>query len=216
MFKNVMLEFGADASLHARWDWVDNKDGSVPSCQVFYCSLPENKLLVQGLFLEDEILNYFNDNVIRIYSPDVRQEIMSYWERNKGTCRLNKIQRDRFDKENRQLPISPDALDHIFLVCIFDETDIIFRIIAGSSGQPILFHEIKPGFLQKMLKKETRQAIQLRQNDSRKKVAEIRSGKSVTYSVLPEGHSQYYFDESVNLSAMKIYYLSSLIGKEEN
>lgn len=215
MFKNVKLEFGSEFSLLARWEWVDNKDGSVPGCQVFYCSLPENKLLERGLFLEDEILNYFNETVLKIYSPDVRQEIESYWERNKGTCRLNQFQRDNFDIETRQLPISPGTQDHIFLVCIYDATQIIFRIIAGSCGKQIPFTEIKPGFLQKMFGAGTRRAIQLQVSDNRKKVVEIRSGRTVTYSVLPEGYHEYYFDDTVNLAGIKIYYLSSLIGKTD-
>lgn len=215
MFSNVSVEFGSATSLLIRWEWIDNKDRSCPSCRVFYCGIPENKLLEKGLFLQNEIANYFNDNVINIYSPNVRQEIESFNGRNTATSRLNNFQRERSDRENRQLPLPDGTQNHIFLVCVYDDNEFVYRIISSGGKTEIPFTVVKPGFFKKLMKGSSsgRQAIQLTQNTSRKKVVEYQGDKSVVYSVLPDGHDQYYFDESVDLSKIKIYHLSSLIGK---
>ena len=52
MIKNVKVELSANSSLLLRWQWKDNKDATIPSCNVFFCSRPENTLLEKGLFLE--------------------------------------------------------------------------------------------------------------------------------------------------------------------
>ena len=179
-------------------------------------NVSENKLLEKGLFLESEILGYFDQNVLKIFSSNARTEIQSYWERNTDISKLRLVRRQNFDIENSQLPISEKARDHIFLVCIFDESQIIFRIISGSSGNEIPFEPIKKGFMEKLMNPHSRQAIRLKVQNNRKKVLINRVGNATTYSVLPEGYDVYYFDESVNLSGIKIKYLSSLIGQSEN
>ena len=59
MFKDVKLEFSINESLLLRWQWRVYKDGTPPSCNVFFCSRPENTLLEKGLFLEIKVLVVF-------------------------------------------------------------------------------------------------------------------------------------------------------------
>lgn len=218
MIKDVKVEISSDvaqkAFLRISWEWVDNKDGSLPSCNIFYCSLPENQLLEKGLFLENEILAHFNENVVGIYAPDVRDQIEVYCQRNPTKCVRNRFQRQNSYKEVKQLSVPSDPPNGIILLCIYDEYEIQYRVVAGSNGGAIPFEIIKVNPLKKLFGgKDNRKGIILSRNDNRKKVIKYRSGGNMIYSVLPEGYTEYYFDESVDLSRIKIYYLSSLIGK---
>lgn len=217
MFKNVSVEFGTSTSLLVRWEWVDNKDGTTPSCRIFYCGVPENKLLEKGLFLQSEIATYFNDEIVKIYSPNVRQEIEAYTSRNAAGSRLNSFKREKSDRDNRQLPLPDGTKNHIFLVCVYDDNEFVYRIISSGSKTAIPFTVVKPGFMQKLMGRNNdgRQVIRLQESSSRKMVVEYRGEKSMVYSVLPDGHDEYYFDRDIDLSKINIYHLSSLIGKSD-
>lgn len=215
MFRNVSVEYSA-GSLRLRWDWESNRDLTNPSCKVFLLALPEDRLLEKGLFLESEILAYVDENLLPLYRPNVRQELESYFARHNGSSRLSIVRCEGSDRLNRQFQI-PDGVENpVILICVYDESEIIFRIAAGGGTQSIPFDPVKKGGLAALFGgKKGRQGITLRCADRRKKVAVYGAGKNRLYSVLPEGDSVYYFDESVNLSSLRILYLSSLIGSPD-
>lgn len=213
MFKNVQIRFATETALQLSWDWEYDDPAEVPKCSVFYCGVPENRLLEKGLFLENEIMAYFNEQVVKIFASNAREEMAAYNLRNTGTSRLNKFQQGNHFQENKQLPIPSGTENNIFLVCIFDDNDMVFRVIAGGSQREIGFDLEKKGFFQKLMGSGNRQTVVLRCNDTRQKVIATRKGKRMLYSVLPEGQTKLYFDENVDLTNIKIYYLSSLIGK---
>ena len=216
MFRNVNAEFGTDLSIMMRWEWLDNEDGSLPSCHVFCCSVPENRLLEKGMFLESEILKYFKENVVNYDAEDLKAEFEAYQKREPSACVFNYIQRGNNDKENRMLKIPDKTQNHIFLVCVFDGKDKTCKILSCEREKEIEFEIVKPSFLSKILSKGgRRQTVKLKSSDQRKKVVVYKNGGSVFYAVLPENSDEYYFDENVNLAGMKIYYLSSLIGKSD-
>ena len=150
---------------------------------------------------------------MKIFTPDVRRELEEYHGRDSANSRLSRFRREGNENEIRELPIPPGSQNGIFLVAVYDENEIIFRIVAGGGRDPIPFEEIKPKLFQKLMGgRGSRRTIRLLKKDNRKKVVETRSGRTKVYSVLPEGYDEYYFDENVDLSTIKIYYLSSLIG----
>ena len=216
MFKNVQIRFSTDTSLQLCWDWDGDGQSGVPACSVFYCGVPENRLLDEGLFLEGEILSYFNENVVKIFSPNVREEMAAYHQRNIHTSRLNNFRQENHFQENRQLAIPEGTESHIFLVCIFDDNETVFRVVAAGSGRDIEFKEEKANVMKKvtgLFGKKSRKAITLLCQDSRKKVVSYGVGEKAIHSVLPEEHTTLYFSEDTDLSSIRIRYLSSLIGK---
>ena len=216
MFRNVNAEFGTDLSIMMRWEWLDNEDGSLPGCNVFCCSVPENKLLEKGMFLESEILAYFKENVVNFEADDLMGEFDAYRKREPEACQLNFYQRGNNDKENRMLRIPPNTQNHIFLVCVFDGRDKACKILSCEREKEIEFEIVKPSFINKILGKGgKRKAVKVKSLDQRKKVIVYKNSGSVLYAMLPENTDEYYFDESVNLDGVKIYYLSSLIGKSD-
>ena len=214
MFKNVQIRFSTDTSLQLCWDWENDDPCQLPKCNVFYCGVPEDRLLEKGLYLENEILNYFNDHVVRITGPDAREEMAAYNQRNVGTSRLNNFQQGNHFQENRQLAIPAGTESYIFLVCIYDDNEMIFRTVAAGSNRDIPFEVEQASVFKKLFKGNQRKAINLKCSDSRKKVVSYGSGDRTIYSVLPENHTTLYFDEGTDLSSISIRYLSSLIGKK--
>lgn len=216
MFRNVNIEFGSEHSLLIRWEWIEDQKGVTPDCHVFYCSIPENKLLDKGLFLDNEILSYFNSQVVKIYDTDINNEFVSYCQKYPESGRLLHFQRGISDIENRQLPISKDAQNHIFLVCVYDNNECIMRIISCEKEKVIPFKEIKQSFFKTLVGgSNQRKAIKLLCDDQRKKVIIYRAGRNTIFTVLPEFTHEYYFDNNVNLQTLKIYYLSSIIGRSD-
>lgn len=213
MFKNVRIGFATETALQLCWDWESDSAADVPRCSVFYCGVPEDRLLERGLFLESEILAYFNENVVKIFAPNSREEMAAYNLRNISSSRLNKFQQGNHFQENKQLTIPAGTENNIFLVCIFDDNEMVFRVIAGGSQREIGFDLEKKSFFKKLMGGGNRQTVTLRCDDTRKKVVARKVGKRMLYSVLPEDHTKLYFSEDVDLDSIKIYYLSSLIGK---
>lgn len=216
MFRNVSIEYGTDRSLLIRWEWLDNKDGSSPDCRVFYCSIPENKILDKGMFLENEILAYFNSNVVPVFGQARFKKFEEYAQKYPDSGKLISFKRGISDIENRQLPISSDAQNHIFLVCVYDNNEVVFRIISCEREQNIPFREIKPSLLQKLIgRNNSRHAVEILCDDHRKKVIVYRKNKNMIYTVLPENSNVYYFDSNINLAGVRICFLSSLIGRTD-
>lgn len=214
MFKNVQISFSQAESIQLRWDWDNTGDTMPPKCNVFYCGVPENKLLVRGVFTEREVLNYFHENVVRIFDTNARQELLNYNTRNADTSRLNVFQQSGHHQENKQLVVPPGTNHYVFLVCIFDENDMVFRVVAHS-GERVEFEIEKPGLMQK-LRGTTCQTIRLKGADSRKKVLVTRSNGKNVYSVLPDGYEKLHFPKELDISGINIYYLSSLIGMDNS
>lgn len=213
MFKNVKIRFDTNTSLQLCWDWECDDPCKLPQCNVFYCGVPENRLLEKGLYMESEILNYFNDNVVRIAGADARTNMETFSQTNTATCRLNNFQQMSHFQENKQLTIPPGTENCIFLVCIYDDNEMVFRTVAAGSNEPIPFTVEQTGMLKKLFKGTQRQVVHLRCDDSRKKAVFYGSGARAVYAVLPEDHTTLYFGEDVDLNTISIRYLSSLIGK---
>lgn len=213
MFKNVRIRFATNTSLQLCWDWECDDPCQLPKCNVFYCGIPENRLLEKGLYMESEILNYFNDHVFRITGPDVRATMETFSQTNTAICRLNNFQQLSHFQENKQLSIPPGTENCIFLVCIYDDNEMIFRVVAAGSNEPIAFTVEQAGMLKKLFKGNQRQVVRLQCNDNRKKAVFYGSGDRAIYAVLPEDHTTLYFSEDADLSNLSIRYLSSLIGK---
>lgn len=210
MFKNVQISFAKQDSIQLRWEWGDDTSNGPQKCNVFYCGIPENKLLARGIFTEGEILNYFNEQVLDIFGTEARQEMPQYNKRNPETSRLNVFQQGGHYQENKEIAI-PTAMDsHIFLVCVYDEDELVLRVVAYS-GEQVAFEIEKPGFLQKM-RGTNYQTVNLKCSDTRKKVLVTHQGSQYAYSVLPDGHQKLYFHKDTDISGIRICYLSSLIG----
>lgn len=213
MLKNVNISFSTDTSLQLRWDWESDDPCQVPKCNVFYCGVPENQLLEKGLYMENEILNYFNDNVVRITGANVREEMARYCQNHTANSRLNNFQQMSHFQENKQLSIPPGTENCIFLVCIYDDNEMFFRAVAAGSSKTVPFTVEQPGMFKKLFGGSQRQVVRLQCDDNRKKVVSYGSGDRAIYAVLPEDHTTLYFSEDADLSNITIRYLSSLIGK---
>ena len=213
MFKNVRIRFSTDTALQLCWDWESDDPCQIPRCNVFYCGVPENQLLEKGLYMENEILNYFNDNVVRITGSSVRQELERYSQSHTANSRLNNFQQLSHFQENKQLSIPSGTENCIFLVCIYDDNEMMFRAVAAGSGQTVPFTVEQPGMLKKLFGGSQRQIVHLQCADNRKKAVFYGSGERAIYAVLPEDHTTLYFSEDADLSNISIRYLSSLIGK---
>lgn len=213
MFKNVRIKFSTDTALQICWDWECDDPMQVPKCNVFYCGVPENQLLEKGLYMENEILNYFNDNVVRISGADARHEMELYSQSHSANCRLNNFQQLSHFQENKQLAIPPGTENCIFLVSIYDDNEMTFRVVAAGSNQDIPFTVEQPGMFRRLLGGSQRQIVHLQCDNNRKKAVFYGSGERAVYAVLPEGYTTLYFGEDAELNNISIRYLSSLIGK---
>ena len=138
MIKNINITYNSASQLHITWEWRDNQDPSIiPSCQIFCCGVPEDTLLEEGLFLENEILEYFNDKVLGNESLDMRQRIDSYTNRHSNVSRKREYQRQSNQREAVDFKLYDGAENHILLVYIYDDNEIFSRIIANGKGQEI-------------------------------------------------------------------------------
>lgn len=210
MLKNVQIQFLQKDAIQLRWDW-EPTDSTLPRCNVFYCCTPENRLLEQGLFTEDEIQAYFDEKIIHFLGDDARQQMSVFHARNPETSRMMAFQQGSHFQENKQLSIPPGMGNHVFLVCIFDDHEIISRVVAYT-GKTLEYEIEKEGFLQK-IKGSSFYTVKLKCDDERKKVLVRNVGGKHLYSVLPEGYNKLYFGKELDISDIKIIYLSSLIGK---
>ncbi len=214
MVDHVRVCFTAAGDLHLRWDWMDAGEGEVPECRVFFTALAEQVLLERGLFLENEIMAYFREQLpFSLHAADVQTKMEQHAARNSDTCGFFSFTRNMNEREDRVVPVQPNLRTSIFLVCITDKDSLICRVMAPGGYHEIPFTVQTQGFFGKLFGKGgDRLAIKPGENDARMKVVRIGTGRDALYAALPRDADVYYFDPSVRPEQLKFFYLSSLVG----
>ena len=69
MFNNVNVG-SADATISTKWTWNYIPGNPLPKCSYFSCCLKEDVFLNKSLFLEKEILDYFEKEVLKVIGSD--------------------------------------------------------------------------------------------------------------------------------------------------
>ncbi len=223
MFDKLRVQAGVDevaksCTIYVNWSWViDPTSNTMPSCKLFCCGIPQDELINNFLFREQEILDWFERRVVNFNSPDRENLFRLYYQKpsNFGKCYLNTVAFHSGDAINRQQPLrfSYEAKNMIFLVCVFDENRYETRIVAVNSLNDFKF-EITRNKKLFGLFGENNTELKLLEGDERQKVLIVEDGGQTTYSLIPKGCSKYYLSEqlaNVNPSKIKIKYLSDLI-----
>ncbi len=219
VFGHVKMSFTEKADLHLRWQWI--QDGSVltPSCKVFFTVLPEHVILDKGLFLENEILAFFLDKLpFSIFSADAHEMMENYATTNPDTSGFFVFSRNLNEWEDRVVPISDTLRTGIFLVCLYDDTNLIYRVMAPGGYNEIPFEVVVPTFMDKLFHRASeRLTIKLKdEGDRRMKVVRIRHGGTDLYAAVPKDASLLYFDPAkITPEQLKFCHLSALVGLSE-
>ena len=208
MFNNVIVST-ANATLSTRWTWEYNPtSGVLPHCSFFCCAVKEDIFLNESLFMEKEILDYFEKEILRITSDTHEAALRMYNAQNSETSRLIECELRHGDSITKEINITIPEKDRgqIYYVCVFDDEKYIPRVISAVNNDVVNVKKTPAGMFRKY------HTIELIEPDRRRKVVETKCGKAYAYSVLPQGYDTFYYERDVNLDNIKIKYLSMLIG----
>ncbi|MBR2907052.1 MAG: hypothetical protein IKJ04_03800 [Clostridia bacterium] len=206
MFSNVNIN-SADATISTHWRWNYVRGGVVPRCTYFCCDMPEDVFLKRSLFLENEILACFEEDILRIDGEDSRDDAFRlYNSTHSDSSRLIECQLESGDpiEKDINIAVEPNKKSRIFYVCVYDGHQHKAKVIAPSNHDVLEVKKTKPGFMRPY------QMIELPNADGRKKVLKCQYKGFTTYSVLPERCDKYYFDREKDIENIQIQYLSIL------
>ncbi len=223
MFDKVNVKAGVDeeaktCTVYVNWSWVIPQDASVPpSCKLFCCGVEQDKLINNFLFRKQEILNWFDKEVVNFSSPDYDNIFRLYHQNpsNMGNCYYNTISFHNGDAVNRQQPLRfpYDAKNKIFLICIYDGEKCEHEIVAVNNAKKLEYELAKPKKLLGLFGDDT-PVLKNIGGDSRQKVLIVERNGKTTYSMIPKGYSEYYISKQIaelNPEKVQIKYLTDFI-----
>lgn len=207
MFNNVNVG-SADATISTKWTWNYIPGNPLPKCSYFSCCLKEDVFLNKSLFLEKEILDYFEKEVLKVIGSDREAALKMYNMKNPETSRLIECELRDGDSITKEISIGIESGKHdrVYYICVFDGRKYEARIVSTSSHATVEIKKTPASFFHKY------NTIEIVNPDSRRKVLECKCGNAYSYSVLPQGYNKFYFSPDTNLDSVQIKYLSMLMG----
>ena len=208
MFNNMIVN-SADATISTRWTWnYTPGSGILPHCSFFSCALKADIFLNKSLFLEKEILDYFEKEVLKLTDGDRESALKLYNMRNSDTSRFIECDLHDGDSITKEINISiaDKNYEQIYYVCVFDDKKYVARVISTINNATVEVKKTPASFFHKF------HTVEIVNSDSRRKVVETKCQGGYAYSVLPQGYDKFYFNKDVDLESIKIKYLSMLMG----
>ncbi len=222
MFKNlriVCVPNEKNISVNVAWEWA-YEEGPLPSCNLFCCTVPENQLLQDSLFSQEEIINWINANMIDVLTPETRISNIEAFHMNpvnKSRCQYNSYSLAAGGRiyENRLLTFPVSDLNKVFLVCLMDaEGTFEYNVFAPDLGKKINFtvEDVYRSMLDKLFKRASARKLIFDDEGYKRRVMVTEFAGDKVYTVLPDG-TEYIVDERFNPEEIKdVVYLSTLIG----
>ncbi len=206
MFDRVNVKAGIDeenkaCTIYVNWSWVFGQTATeAPTCKVFCCGVEQEQLLKNFLFRKQEILDWFDKNVVNFTSPDY-DNIFKLYHQNPshlGNSYYNTVSFHNGDAINRQQPMRfpYEAKTKIFLVCVYDGEKFVSDVVAAKSTDVIGFNISQPKKLFGLFGDST-PTLNGIGGDDRQKVLIINDGGKTTYSMIPKNYSEYYISDKV-------------------
>lgn len=205
MFENVSVKpyYSAEdirkSMIYVNWTWVFNKDGEVPSCDVFCYCVSQDELMREFLFTKEEILEWFNQKVqiqgddwtdnIRNFcnNPQVRDSIIHHPVRcgtNASIYNTYQLNLPNIAKDN--------PTNKVYLICVFNKEKIETFVTSIKDTKPIYFNYEKKGKTFGLFGKEYLSLSGI-VKDSKQKVMIINQNGMITYSLIPPNMGDEYF-----------------------
>ena len=219
MFENVIVDSSGereDDCITIKWQWIVKKGQPLPNCKYFYCSIDENQLFKKSIFMESEILDYFDQHIVNVKCSDPRAAVEQYWRvhPDDSDCVFCQLNNGGVMKAERLIKLSPKDMSKVYLVCVYDEYQFIINVVPVRLYSEIEYEVITPK-ARLFRKKEDVLTLKINNDDGRKKVLRSGVGKPYAYSVLPDYCNEYYLPTSTDMSEVKILYLASLLASDK-
>lgn len=207
MFNNVIVS-ASGATITTKWTWNYTRGGPIPHCKYFYCSVKGDVLLDKSLFLEREVLEYFESQILNISEKTRFNDLETYYITHRDKSHLIECELKHGDSISKEMTINVDNTkeDQVFYICIYDDHHFTAKVIFACGNNKIEVKKTPAGFLRPY------HTIEILNPDERRKVLRTKQNGTYIYSVLPRGYSQFYFEKDVDIKTIDIQYLSTLMG----
>ncbi len=224
MFENLRIvctPSESNIAVNVMWEWKFDGTGPLPSCNVFCCTIPENQLLQDAIFSQDEIVTWMTRTMLDILTPQTRASNIEAFHMNpanKERCQFNTYQLtsggSTHDSKVLHFPVSD--MNKVFIVCVYDnDGNFDYSVFAPDIGGKISYtcEEPRGGFMKLFggKSKGGRKLIFSDSGNKRRVMVTSYNGADV-YTVIPNGTS-YNIDSDFDINSIKdVVYLSTLIG----
>ncbi len=208
MFSNVAINVRNNA-ISVRWRWnYNSSESDPPKCKLFYCSIGEDKLLDNSLFLEREIRDHFENNIIGMFRNSHDRAMQDYAIQNSGVATILAYKLGNGDSLEKEVEIKLKDSDKskIYYVCVFDGEKYVATVVPAEGDHTIEMEKIAPKLFKPYY------TIKINEETSRRMVLVSGRAGAYSYSVLPKGYTEFYFDKNIDIDAIQIKYLSALVA----
>lgn len=217
--KAVVNEDSKSCTVYVNWTWVfDQGVTEPPSCKVFCCGAEQEKLLNNFLFRRQEILNWFDREMVNFSSPDHDNIFRLYHQNpsNMGKCYYSTVTFKSGNSINHQYALSfpYEAKSKVFLICVYDGYSYEQEVVAVKNGRDLKYELTVPKKLFGFIGDDT-PVLKGIEEDPRQKVLVIQKNGKTIYSLIPRGCDEYYVSkENAQLpdDSIKVKYLTDFIG----
>lgn len=208
MFSNVAINV-RNNKIAVRWSWnYSSSDAEAPKCKLFYCSIHEDKLLERSLFLEREIRDHFENNIIGISRTTHDRAMQDYAIQNSSVASILAYKLGNGDSLEKEVEIILGEADKnkIYYVCVFDGKKYVAMVVPAEGDRTIEVEKIPPKLFKSYY------TIKIGDAGDRRKVLVTGRAGAYSYSVLPKGYTELYYDKNVDIDSIQIKYLSALVA----
>ncbi len=221
MFDKLNVKAGVDedkktCTIHVNWSWVITPGAAeAPSCKLFCCGVEQDRLINQYLFRKQEILAWFDKEIVNFSSPNYDSIFYQFFQNpsNMGNCYFNTVAFHNGDSVTCQRPLSfsYEAKTKIFLICVYDGEKFETEIVAVKGAEDLSFKIEKPKKLFGFIGDDTPVLKEI-EGDARRKVLIVRRGGKTTYSMIPKGYDEFYISKELAEGGnIQIKYLTDFI-----
>lgn len=201
---NVKAEVDEQAkvcTVYVNWSWVIPPNlTEKPACKLFCCGVEQDKLINRFLFRKQEILDWFDREVVNFSAPNYDNIFRLYNQNpsNLGNCFYSTISFQDGGSINRQQPLRfpYEAKNRVFFICLYDGERCEHEIVAVNNGKDLQYELTRPKKLFGMFGDDT-PMIRLQSTDPRQKVMVVEKNGFKTYVMLPKCASEYYVSKEL-------------------
>lgn len=221
MFENVRIKSGidkesGDCNIYLSWRWVFDNNYEKPKCNIFCFGVEQETLLSNYIFREQDIISWFKEKYVDFESEN-KHELLRSFSNNPQyhqSCQMRHIVFAEGGNINhtQTLFFNSSEKSKVFLVCIYDDTNLQAKVIAIDSDEQIDFNisieKTRPIFGEKFAK------LKDITGDGRQKILVVQTGRTKTFSMIPPGADSYYLDSeflNIDKNSVQVKYLSDCI-----
>lgn len=221
MFENLRITSSVASDhleINLQWKWKYTRGGHIPACEVFCCTIPENQLLHDSIFSQEEIIKWIVERKgIDIMSLETRRDnLRAYYNNptNKSNCRINRYTLNNGGNElsvqRMEYPLKD--IDKIFFICVYGEKTFESKVFAINTQEDSIPYEFVTSNKLFGILGIGKKMIRFNDSGGRRRVMISKYNNEEVYSILPGGDEYYLIKDVSSDNKVKFVYLSSLIG----